>query len=326
MFMPILQVHSEDMPAYALVCGDPRRAQAIAAKLDNARELAFAREYRTFVGEFQGERIAVVSHGVGSAGAAVCFEELIRAGVTTLIRVGTAGSYSADIPAGSLVISTAAAREEGLTRQLVPVGYPAAADSAVVAALEQAAAAIWPEAAGTAAASAASVGAAASAGATAAGAAIAGAGAVGAAVAGAVGAASAGAATAGAGAIGAAASGAADCGASASLAPNARGAVVRKGFTVSYDAFFTGVEALPHKKYQQAGVLAAEMEIAALYVVASLRGARAGAIVAIDGFADSDLAQEYDPHTDAVAQAVEREIEIALSAITQLARTETQPS
>lgn len=80
MLMPILQIHSEDMPSYAIVCGDPARAEKISRKLEQARELAFSREYRTFVGSYEGVPMAVVSHGVGSPGAAVCFEELIRAG------------------------------------------------------------------------------------------------------------------------------------------------------------------------------------------------------------------------------------------------------
>jgi uridine phosphorylase len=205
-------------------------------------------------------QVAIVSHGVGSPGAAVCFEELIRGGVKTLIRVGTAGSYTAELPPGSLVVSTAAAREEGLTRQLVPSGFPAVADHEVVAAL-------W----GAAAAQTASAG-------------------------------------AGASAI-----------AVAGESTGAGAGTIRKGMTLTLDAFFAGVEELPHKKYKQAGILAVEMEIAALYVVASLRGARAGAIVALDGFADADLAAEYNPHTDVVSEAVEREIEIALEAIVRLA-------
>lgn len=239
MYMPILQVESEDIPALAIVCGDPRRALAISSKLTDAKELSFAREYRTFVGEYEGVRLAVVSHGVGSPGAAVCFEELIRAGVKTLIRVGTAGSLTAEAPAGSLVISVAAAREEGLTKQLVPNGFPAVADSSVVDAL--------------------------------------------------------------------------------TVAASGKPGVVKKGITVCLDAFFTGVVELPHKQYKAAGAVAVEMEIAALYVVASLRGVRAGAILAIDGYADSDLAGEYDPHTDAVSQAVERGVDIALKAIVSLA-------
>lgn len=239
MLMPILQVNSEDIPAFAIVCGDPGRAKLIADKLENARELAFSREYRTFVGTYHGTELAVVSHGVGSPGAAVCFEELIRAGVTTLIRVGTAGSYSSDHPAGSLIVSTAAVRAEGLTHQLVPQGYPAVADHEVTGALYETATAL--------------------------------------------------------------------------------GGTVKKGMTVTMDVFFAGVEEIPHARYKQAGVLAVEMEIAALFVIASLRGVRAGAIVALDGYADADLAAEYDPHTDVVALAVEREIEAALRAVHKLA-------
>jgi uridine phosphorylase len=248
MLMPILQIHSEDMPAYAIVCGDPARVEKISRKLEQARELAFSREYRTFVGLYEGVQIAVVSHGVGSSGAAVCFEELIRAGVTTLIRVGTAGSYTADYPAGSVIVSTAAVRSDGLTRQLVPDGFPAVADIGVTQALIEA---VREQGSADAATFAGKVG---------------------------------------------------------------------VGITVTLDAFFAGVEEIPHRKYKQAGALAAEMEIAALYIVSTLRGARAGAIVAIDGFADSDLAAEYDPHTDAVGQAVEREINAALRALAALAR------
>lgn len=239
MLLPILQVHSEDLPSYAIVCGDPARAARIAEKLSGARELAFSREYRTFVGDYNGVKLAVVSHGVGSPGAAVCFEELIRGGVNTLIRVGTAGSYSADHPAGSLIVSTAAVRTDGLTRQLVPDGFPAVADTTVTEALYEAA--------------------------------------------------------------------------------QQAGGIVSKGITVTLDVFFNGVVEVPHKQYKAAGALAVEMEIAALYVISTLRGARAGAIVALDGYADSDLAADYDPHTDVVANAVEREMQAALNAIVKLA-------
>ncbi|MFC7677865.1 nucleoside phosphorylase [Paenibacillus sp. GCM10028914] len=241
MLMPVLQVNSEDIPEYVIVCGDPSRAEIISRKLDDARELAFSREYRTFVGTYEGVKLAVTSHGVGSPGAAVCFEELIRAGATTLIRVGTAGSYRADTPAGSLVVSTAAARTDGLTKQLVPDGFPAVADSMVAEALYESALSLGE-------------------------------------------------------------------------------GIVRKGITVTLDAFFAGVEEFPHQKFKAAGALGVEMEISALYIVAALRGVRAGAIVAMDGFADADLAAEYDPNTNVVADAIEREINAALKAVVKLAK------
>jgi len=170
----------------------------------------------------------------------VCFEELAKAGVQTMIRVGTAGALSPAYRAGDLVISTAAVREEGLTRQLVPPGFPAVADSGVVAALAAAA--------------------------------------------------------------------------KETAVPGAVG----RGVTLTMDAFFSGVVELPHETYRKAGVLAVEMEIAALYVVAMLRGMRAGAILALDG--DSTAVDEgYNPHRDIVARAVEAEIEIALKAAAKLA-------
>ncbi|HUC90783.1 MAG TPA: nucleoside phosphorylase [Paenibacillus sp.] len=243
--LPILRVDPADMPAHALVCGDPFRAEAIARKLTDAKELAYAREYRTFTGAYDGVPVAVVSHGVGSPGAAVCFEEMIKAGVTTIIRVGTAGALADGLKAGSLIVSTAAVREEGLTRQLVPLAFPAVADGAVSEALYEAALAVPGE-----------------------------------------------------GAVG-------------------------KGVTLTMDAFFSGVVELPHRTYKQAGVLAVEMEIAALYVVAALRGARAGAIVALDGDSTA-VDEEYDPHRNVVAEAVDREIEAALRALAKLARQAKQ--
>ncbi|MNL43297.1 hypothetical protein D3C87_1658040 [compost metagenome] len=60
------------------------------------------------------------------------------------------------------------------------------------------------------------------------------------------------------------------------------------------------------------------MEIAALYVIASLRGVRAGAIVALDGYADADLREVYNPHTDVVSGAIEREIDAAIRAVVKL--------
>ncbi|MCR8655788.1 nucleoside phosphorylase [Paenibacillus endoradicis] len=239
MFLSILEVNSEQLPGLAIVCGDPRRAKKIADMLTDSVELSFAREYRTFVGSYKGVQLAVVSHGVGCPGAAVCFEELIKGGVHTIIRVGTAGSYSADHPAGSLIVSTGTIRTDGLTKQLVPDGFPAIGDSEVVNALFASA--------------------------------------------------------------------------------EEQGGIVKKGITVTLDVFFNGPVEIPHKLYKASGALAVEMEIASLYVIASLRGIRAGAIVALDGYADSDLAEGYDPHTNVVSDAVEREIKAALEAMVKLA-------
>jgi uridine phosphorylase len=282
--LPNLKVNSADLSPYAIVCGDPFRTEKFAEKMEDARELSFNREYRTFVGLYQGTRVTVTSHGVGGPGAAVCFEELIRGGVHTLIRVGTAGAYHEFLPPGNLVVSTATVREEGLTRQLVPLSFPAVADHAVVAALEEAALrrgiarAMAPAGVGGSAAGASA------------------------------------AASARGEAPSPDASGSRD--ASSATPPLAYG----KGITLTLDAFYQGVEEFPHAKFRKAGVLGVEMENATLFVIASLRGVRAGAIAALDGYAFQDLAATYNPHTDLVHHAVEEEIIVALDAIAALAK------
>jgi uridine phosphorylase len=269
--LPNLKVNPEDLSPYAIVCGDPFRTEKFAAKLEDAQELAFNREYRTFVGTYKGTKVTVTSHGVGGPGAAVCFEELIRGGVHTLIRVGTAGAYHEFLPPGHLVISTATVREEGLTRQLVPVSFPAVADHEVVAALEAATLGRGIERVVAIKGEAVQIG---------------------------------------------------DVGKMAgdrTLSANSDKLTYGKGITLTLDAFYQGVEEFPHAKFRKAGVLGVEMENATLFVISSLRGVRAGAIAALDGYAFQDLAAAYNPHTDLVHRAVEEEIIIALDAIAALA-------
>lgn len=137
--IPNLKVNKADMPKKVIVCGDPERAENISKKLTDARLIGKNREYHSYAGTWNGEEVAVVSHGVGASGAAVCFEELAMAGAEVIIRVGTAGSYQKEIEPGSLVISTAAASRDGLSSQIVPAGFPAVADRQVVASLADAA-------------------------------------------------------------------------------------------------------------------------------------------------------------------------------------------
>ena len=128
-----------DVGRYVILPGDPGRVPKIASFLDRAEKVAENREYVTWTGEKDGIRISVTSTGIGCPSAAICIEELIRVGADTFIRVGTAGSLQPDVGLGDLVVSTAAIREEGTTRQYVPLSFPAVADLDVTLALRQAA-------------------------------------------------------------------------------------------------------------------------------------------------------------------------------------------
>ncbi|KAF4658763.1 hypothetical protein FOL47_007855, partial [Perkinsus chesapeaki] len=134
---PHLKIFEGDINPVVLVVGDPFRAEIVATKFcDNFKELSFNREYRSYNVEFEGTKLSICSHGIGGPGAMLCFEELIKCGAKVIIRLGTCGSLKPDtIKTGDLVVSTGAAREDGVTQYLVPSGFPAVADINIALAL-----------------------------------------------------------------------------------------------------------------------------------------------------------------------------------------------
>lgn len=136
---PHIRLDPADISPYVLTVGDPARAQRVAEFLTNARQVGAWREYHTYTGEHKDLRVTAISHGVGGAGAAICFHELIGIGAHTLIRVGTCGSYVREMRTGSLFIGTGATREDGTSLVLAPPEYPAVSDLDVTLALRNAA-------------------------------------------------------------------------------------------------------------------------------------------------------------------------------------------
>jgi uridine phosphorylase len=123
----------------ALVVGDPQRA-SIAARLLQSPELIWdVREFRAFTGRLAGKDVTICSHGVGAPGAALVLSDLFRAGVCSIIRAGTCGSLFPQINIGTLVIASAAIREDGASTQILPAEFPAVANHEVVNALQSSA-------------------------------------------------------------------------------------------------------------------------------------------------------------------------------------------
>lgn len=143
--VPIIDIPYDKISPRVLVCGDPFRAEHIAnERLENVECVARVREYWTYNGTYKGVPVTVSSHGVGGGGASVSFEGLILGGAKCLVRIGTCGTMQEGMPAGSLIIATAACREDGVSAQLVPMSYPAVASYDVVAAMNEAAKAVRP--------------------------------------------------------------------------------------------------------------------------------------------------------------------------------------
>lgn len=130
-----IQLKEGDVGRYVLLPGDPGRSQRIAKYFDDPREIAQNREYTSWVGTLHGESVAVISTGIGCPSAAIAVEELIKIGADTFIRVGTSGGMQPETKTGDIAIVSAAIRDEGTTRQYLPLEFPAVADLDVINAL-----------------------------------------------------------------------------------------------------------------------------------------------------------------------------------------------
>lgn len=124
---------------YVFLPGSPEHTEKIAAYFDNPKEIAYNREFRTFVGELDGVKVAVTSTGIGGPSAAIAVEELHQCGADTMLRVGTCASTSEKVSLGDVVIPNGAVRMEGVSTHYLPIEYPAVPDFQVVKAVEQAA-------------------------------------------------------------------------------------------------------------------------------------------------------------------------------------------
>lgn len=120
-----------------LLPGDPARAKYISDNfLGKSKLVASYREFVTYTGFYKGIKITTTSTGIGSPSTAIAVEELIDIGARILIRVGTCGgALKKEIKAGSIIIPTAAIREEGTTKEYLPAEFPAVADFRVIQAL-----------------------------------------------------------------------------------------------------------------------------------------------------------------------------------------------
>ena len=120
---------------YAILPGDPGRVSKIARMLDSYKPLAVNREFTSYLGEINGNKVLVISTGIGEPSAAICVEELYLLGIETIIRVGTSGGMNQSVNSGDIVIPTSAIRMEGTTKEYVPIEFPAVANIEVLTAL-----------------------------------------------------------------------------------------------------------------------------------------------------------------------------------------------
>jgi uridine phosphorylase len=123
-----IHVRPGEVGKYVLIPGDPDRVLRIAQHLEDAKEIAFHREHRTWTGMYKGIRVSATSTGMGCPSTAIAVEELANVGATHFIRVGSTGALQKGMQIGDIVISTGAMRLDGTSRYYAHDGFPALPD------------------------------------------------------------------------------------------------------------------------------------------------------------------------------------------------------
>jgi uridine phosphorylase len=124
---------------YVFLPGDPGRCEMIASYFDEPQFVARHREYETWSGFLEGEKVSVTSTGIGGPSAAIAMEELVAIGADTFVRVGTSGSMQEHIQPGDIAVTSGAIRDEGTSLHYLPIEFPAIADIDLTTALSAAA-------------------------------------------------------------------------------------------------------------------------------------------------------------------------------------------
>ena len=127
-----------DIGRYCILPGDPGRVPAIAALFDDAKQIAYNREFNVWTGTLLREKVTACSTGIGGPSASIAMEELHKCGADTFIRTGTCGGIDLNVQSGDVVVATGAIRYEHTSREYAPIEFPAVADFQVTNALVEA--------------------------------------------------------------------------------------------------------------------------------------------------------------------------------------------
>lgn len=125
-----LHLHPEDLADQVILVGDPSRVEMIASYFDRVEVRKSDREFCTITGQYKGQRLSVISTGIGADNIDIVMNELdalVNIDLHTkeikqqkrslnIVRIGTSGSVQADVPVHSFVISDMSLGIDGVLR------------------------------------------------------------------------------------------------------------------------------------------------------------------------------------------------------------------
>ncbi|MCD7930492.1 MAG: nucleoside phosphorylase [Tannerellaceae bacterium] len=123
-----LHIRPEQLAGKVILVGDPARVDTVASYFDWIECDISSREFHTITGSYQGKRITVVSHGIGTDNIDIVLTELdalANIDLTTrtvketfthlsLVRIGTSGGLQPFVPVGTYVAATKSVGFDGV--------------------------------------------------------------------------------------------------------------------------------------------------------------------------------------------------------------------
>jgi purine-nucleoside phosphorylase len=107
-----------DFAETVLMPGDPLRAQYISETyLDKVRRVNDVRNMWGFTGEYNGQPVSVMAHGMGIPSVSIyCTELITEYGVKRVIRVGSCGTTHPDVKLRDIIIAMGASTDSNCNR------------------------------------------------------------------------------------------------------------------------------------------------------------------------------------------------------------------
>ncbi|MCE4613830.1 MAG: nucleoside phosphorylase [Desulfurococcales archaeon] len=104
-----LGVARGESPSRVIVMGDPARVDILSGLLENPSLVSEKRGFKLVKGLWRGVEVGLASHGIGGPSAAIVVEELVDAGASTIVRLGSTGALAEGLRIGDVVLASGAA-------------------------------------------------------------------------------------------------------------------------------------------------------------------------------------------------------------------------
>jgi uridine phosphorylase len=108
--------------------GTSERLQPVFQAVENSERIGVYQQYEVYKGNYLGKTLVFGNGGQYAPDCAIMGEIYYKAGVESLIRIGSCGSLQKGINIGDIVIVTGAVRDEGTTPNYLPDYFPAISD------------------------------------------------------------------------------------------------------------------------------------------------------------------------------------------------------